>query len=596
MSAANRSTLWATVLADELGRHGIRHVSLGSGSRSAPLVLALSRDDRFTLHPHLDERSAAFFALGVARATGEPAVVLTTSGTAAANLLPAAIEADQAESPLLLITADRPAGLRGLDANQTIDQVGLFGRYTRGFADIPISEITESTLRGLRSLVARMVAASVGPPPGPAHLNVQFEKPLTPGPGDETPGGAGDPSLAIAGRAGDQPYTRLFHGASVPGAGVDRLSEALSRCPRALIVCGPTSDRRAGPAALRLAAEAGIPILPDPLSGARFAPGARAVAVPHYDLLLSSERLRETLHPELIVRIGAGPTSADTQRLLDEARHAEQIVIDAGGRWKDHSASATDYLVGDPAAIATAVAARLESREGEMRGRGEEGEAWRATWRSAGERAEAIVAEALAGELFEGAAAATVVAGVPGGATLFVGNSMPIRDVDAFACPRDAELRAIGFRGASGIDGNVSGAVGAAAATGSPTVALLGDLTFLHDRNGLLAARREALPVVFVVIQNEGGGIFHMLPVREHDPPFTEHIVMPHGVQMNRVARAAGIEHCRVTTSGDLGDALAEGIGARSPLVIEVPVERGSNWERRNAVVRAVCETVSADI
>lgn len=231
-----------------------------------------------------------------------------------------------------------------------------------------------------------------------------------------------------------------------------------------------------------------------------------------------------------------------------------------------------------------------------MRGRGEEIEAWRATWRSAGERAEAIVAEALAGELFEGAVAATVVAGVPGGATFFVGNSMPIRDVDAFACPRDAELRAIGFRGASGIDGNVSGAVGAAAATGSPTVALLGDLTFLHDRNGLLAARREALPVVFVVIQNEGGGIFHMLPVREHDPPFTEHIVMPHGVQMNRVARAAGIEHCRVTTSGDLGDALAEGIGARAPLVIEVPVERGSNWERRNAVVRAVCETVSADI
>ncbi len=594
MSAGNRSTLWAAALADELGRHGIRHVGLGSGSRSAPLVLALSRDDRFTLHPHLDERSAAFFALGVARATGEPAVVLTTSGTAAANLLPAAIEAAQGESPLLLVTADRPAGLRGLDANQTIDQVGLFGRYTRGFADIPITEVTDSALRGLRSLVARLVAASAGPPPGPVHLNVQFDKPLTPV-GDEPPGPAGDASFASSGRAGDRPYTRLFHGPSVPAAGVDRLSEALSRSRRTLIVCGPTSDRRAGPAALRLAAEAGVPLLPDPLSGARFTPGATGPSVPHYDLILSSESLRQALRPELIVRVGAGPTSADAQRLLDEAREAEQIVIDAGGRWKDHSASATDYLIGDPAAIATAAAARVASQEGEERA-AEHAEAWRAAWRSAGERARAVVADALAGELFEGAIAATVSAAVPAGATFFVGNSMPIRDVDAFAHPRDDEVRAIGFRGASGIDGNVSGAAGAAAATGGSTVALLGDLTFLHDRNGLLTARREALPLVLVVVQNEGGGIFHMLPVRDHDPPFTEHIVMPHGVQLNRVARAAGIEHCRVTTSGDLSDVLAEGIRAGAPLVIEVPVDRGSNWERRHAVVQAVRDAVSADV
>ncbi len=316
-------------------------------------------------------------------------------------------------------------------------------------------------------------------------------------------------------------------------------------------------------------------MLADPLSGARFARGATAHAIAGYDLFLASARAREALTPDVVLRIGSAPTSAATARFLDGCTDAVQVVVDAGGRWKDHLARAHDYLRADAASICKTAAKGLQPA-GDPE--------WMTRWRTAERLTQGVVADALGGDLFEGAAAASIAECLPAGSTWFVGNSMPIRDVDAFARPRDERLHLLGHRGASGIDGNVSSALGASAVSAGATLALLGDLTLLHDQNGLLAARRERLPVVFVIIQNDGGGIFHLLPIRDYDPPFTEHIVMPQGLDLARVAKVYELPHRRVGSTEELSAAVGEGLASGGPGIIEVPIERRRNWQIRNDV------------
>jgi 2-succinyl-5-enolpyruvyl-6-hydroxy-3-cyclohexene-1-carboxylate synthase len=533
------------------------------------------------VHSLLDERCAGFFALGIGRASGRPAAVLTTSGTAAANLLPATIEASLGESPLLLVTADRPAHLRGLDANQTIDQVRLFGPYVRLFCDIPLVRTEDRPLRHLRAVAARAVAASRDAPRGPVHLNVQFEEPLEPTPveGDVPASLLESAGTAVWGRVDGAPYTRLHQAPSASDELAALVSDRLSEAQRGLIVCGPTHGPEVGEAVLQLGAASGVPVLADPLSGARFAAGATAHAIAAYDLFLAHARTCEALTPDLVLRIGSAPTSAATARFLDACGSAEQVVVDAGGRWKDYLARAHDYVRADAASICRAAAERVKHAASPE---------WMARWRGAERLALGVIETALGGELFEGAAAASIAETLPDGSTWFVGNSMPIRDVDAFAIPREAALHMVGHRGASGIDGNVSSALGVSAVSAGPTLALLGDLTFLHDQNGLMAARRERLPIVFVIIQNDGGGIFHQLPIRGYDPPFTEHIVMPHGLDLARVARVYELPHRRVGSTEELRTAVQDGLASGGPSIVEVPIEQRRNWEIRNRVAREV--------
>ncbi len=581
MTYPNRNMLWAQALVDELGRQGVMHVCMASGSRSAPLAVAFAGDPRFTVHSLLDERSAGFFALGIGRASGQPAAVLTTSGTAAANLLPATIEASLGESPLLLVTADRPAYLRGLDANQTIDQVGLFDPYVRLFCDIPLPRAEEGPLRHLRVLAARAVAASRGDPRGPVHLNVQFEKPLEPTliEGDVPASLPESAGTAVGGRDDGAPYTRLHHSSSAPAELAALVSDRLSEARRGLIVCGPTHRPEVGRAVLQLGAASGTPVLADPLSGARFAPGATAQAIGAYDLFLAHAPAWEALKPDLVLRFGSAPTSTTTARFLDACENAVQVVVDAGGRWKDCLARAHDYVRADAASICRAAAERVKPAPNPE---------WMTRWRDTERLALDVVESALGGELFEGAAAASIAETLPDGSTWFVGNSMPIRDVDAFAVPRETELHMVGHRGASGIDGNVSSALGASVVSRGPTLALLGDLTFLHDQNGLMAAHRERPPIVFVIIQNDGGGIFHLLPIRDYDPLFTEHIVMPHGLDLARVAQVYELPHRRVGSTDELRAAVQDGFANGGPSVVEVPIERRRNWEIRDNVAREV--------
>lgn len=591
MSWPNRTAAWADILVEELARSGVREACLAPGSRSAPLVLAMARHPRIRTFVHLDERSAAFFALGIGKAAGRPAAVLTTSGTAAANLLPAVVEADQGEAPLLLLTADRPHRLRGQDANQTIDQVKLYGDRVRLFHDVALPRAEEPWIRYLRALPARALAAALGPPAGPVHLNLPFEKPLEPAevPGDVPP--ELDRAAATSRRPEERPFTEVRRTWPTPDAeALEELAALVREFPRGLLVCGPAAEPgRLGPAALRLAGAAGYPLLADPLSGARFAPGAGSLALSSYDLVLRDGAARRALAPELVIRTGMAGPSASLERFLEERAGETQVVVDAGGRWKDHAAVASRYLRADPAETFARLADRLE--EG---GHGPAAAAapWVAAWRRAEAGARAAVEEQMEAGFFEGTAVADVAALLPAGSTLFIGNSMPVRDLESFAAPRDDRLHALGNRGASGIDGTVSTAFGAAAASPGPTVAILGDLALYHDMNGLIAARRFGIDVCFVILNNDGGGIFHLLPIREFEPPFTSHFVAPHGLDFRHAARLYDLPWERAEGRGELRAALERALAEGGPRIVEVPSDAAENRRRHEEVAEAVRRAV----
>jgi len=580
MGSGADTTLWIRAFCDELARAGVREVVVAPGSRSTPLVLAFDADDRFTVRVHLDERSAAFFALGIGKASGLPAVLVTTSGTATANAFPAVIEAAQSEIPLLVLTADRPHHLRDSDANQAIDQVRLFGPYVRDFFEVAPPTVRDAALRHLRALAGRAVATTRSAPAGPVHLNFPLDKPLEPVEGhgkflDEN-------ALAGAGRSSGAPFVKVDSGRrqASPEA-LDALLDALHTA-RGVIVAGPSPDPvRSGEAALRLAAATGFPLLADPLSGARFAPSHSAHVVAGYDLLLRASDVHAALAPSLVLRVGASPTSAALMAWLHSNNGVPHIVIDGGGRWKDHGATATDYVHADATDTLAALAERASASASDD---------WRELWLSA-ETAVGVGLESARGEPHEGEVLAAVSAAVPEGANLFVSSSMPIRDLDAFGAPRDEAVRVFGNRGSSGIDGIVSTAFGVSAATGRPTVCVIGDVALFHDQNGLLWNREPDAPVVFVLIDNDGGGIFHMLPVAERDAAFTKYFATPHGLDFRHVAEMHGIDFSDGEID-ELGAALVSALESGRTSILRVRTDRERNVRRHREVSDAVAEAV----
>lgn len=583
MTWANRNTAWAEIFVEELARTGTREAVIAPGSRSGPLVFALAAHPRIRTFVHLDERSAAYFALGIGKAAGRPAAVVTTSGTAAANLFPAVIEASQSETPLLVLTADRPHRLRGQDANQTIQQPGLYGGYARLSHDVAAPDLAEESLRYLRALPARAVAASLGPPAGPVHLNFPFEKPLepTPVPEDISPELVEGSGLGAAGRPGERPFTAIETARPmVPDEVLEEVTELLRRTGRGLVACGPAAEPgRLGPAALRLAAATGYPLLADPLSGARFAPGAPEHALGSYDLFLRAREAWGELAPDLILRFGAASASDGLDTFLRAQGRSAQVVVDGGDRWKDHRAVASRYIRADAADFCLRLAASLSAPVADS--------GWAAAWRTAEGAARDVAVREVQGDFFEGAAVAEVASALPEGATLFIGNSMPVRDLEAFAAPRSAAIRVLGNRGASGIDGTVSTALGAAVVSPGPTVAVIGDLALYHDMNGLIASRRFGIDITLVVIDNDGGGIFHLLPIREHEPFFTSHFVTPHGLDFSHAARLYGLDHVRAEGRVGLRRALELSLAGGGARIVEVPSDAARNRERREAVLAA---------
>jgi 2-succinyl-5-enolpyruvyl-6-hydroxy-3-cyclohexene-1-carboxylate synthase len=577
----NPSTAFATVFADELIRCGLREVVLAPGSRSAPLAMALhercAADGPLRLHVRIDERTAAFLALGLAKASGRPAAVLCTSGSAAANFHPAVIEADESAVPLLLLTADRPPELRGTGANQTIDQLHLYGGAVRWFADAGVPEARPGMTAYWRSLACRAWAAAAGTAgglPGPVQLNLPLRDPLVPGladagPPEHDPAGWPEP---LDGRPGGVAWTRLAGDTSpgTPGA------LELPWTERGVLLAGDGAVEPATVAAL--AERAGWPVLAEPSSGAR----RGAAALSAYQYLLDEPTFTAAHRPDLVISAGRPGLSRGQLGFLRQAagHGARHVALTQGpGRWAD------------PARTATDVAARVRLAGGPPRGRATD---WLRRWQRADAAARGAVDTILDTEsgLTEPRLARDLAAALPDGALLWAASSLPIRDLDRQMAAR-AGLRVLASRGASGIDGLISAASGAAlahqAAGGGPAVALLGDLAVLHDSPGLFAGPGEPCPdLVIVVASNDGGGIFSTLEPAAFPDSFERVFGTPHGARFSALAAAAGLPYLELRTAAKLPAAL-DGGGLR---IVEVPAGRAAGAALRQRLHEAAMAAI----
>jgi 2-succinyl-5-enolpyruvyl-6-hydroxy-3-cyclohexene-1-carboxylate synthase len=581
VSGPGLNALWARTLVGELVRGGVREAVVCPGSRSTPLALACADEPGLTVRSVIDERSAAFFALGAAKASGRPALVLATSGSAGAHFFPALLEAEASGVPLIAITADRPPELHGWGAPQTMDQQQLFGGHVRLFADLGVPEETPLSLRHLAATAALAIARATRAPRGPVHLNAPFREPLAPPAGTQAEAGAAKPAPA-AGRIG------LFAQATgaIDVAAVEQVARELSRRPRGLIVCGPR-DRREEDAVLRpavaaLSAALGYPVLAEATSGLR----EGGLAITSYDSLLRHQQFAEAACPQAVIRLGGGLTSKLLQGWLD-ASGAWTVQLAEGGALHDPAHVASAIVEGPAALWCAGLAARARSQSGAP------GPLLRLF--TAGEaRAQAALEQAFAGsdELSEPRVAREVAAALPPESLLFSGSSMPIRDLDAFA-PASARARMLSSRGLNGIDGSLSTALGAAAATGLPTVALLGDLTLLHDLGGLVTARRLGVPLTIVCVNNDGGGIFSFLPVAQAISPgrFEALFGTPHGVDLSAAAALAGARYLQPATPAALREAITGSLGHGLHL-IEVRTSRVDNVAAHRALQQAVCDAL----
>jgi 2-succinyl-5-enolpyruvyl-6-hydroxy-3-cyclohexene-1-carboxylate synthase len=555
VDATNRNTALASAMAEELARSGVRRAVLSPGSRSTPLAVALWRQPEIEVSVILDERSAGFFALGTALATGVPAVVLCTSGSAAANLHPAVVEADEAGVPMIVLTADRPPELRNIGAGQTIDQLKLYGEAVRWFCEVGTHAADDGGLLHFRSVACRAYASAAGDPrPGPVHLNVPWREPLAPVP-VEGQVSAADP-LALAGR-GDAPLVAVTAGP--PRAGhvlLDELADRIESATRGLIIVGRQPDPRLAGPVTELAVAAGFPILAEPTSQLRRGPHDRSLVVTAYDAIVRDRP--PALEPELVLRFGDLPTSKPLREWLAAIEGLDQIVIDPVGEWREPTRRATTVVRSEPSATARALAERLSRlRPGAA---AVEGSPFASGWLEA----ERAVRETLdghlssLGELSEPGVWEALGRALRDGDFVFAASSMPVRDLEAYLRPGPEGVRFAANRGANGIDGLVSTSAGLAAGSGSRTWAVLGDLALFHDIGGL-AAPRHAPELRLIVIDNSGGGIFHFLPQAEAmpDDEFEALLVTPAGRDPADAARLFDLTVAVPETPAELDEALA---------------------------------------
>lgn len=574
MTAANAGHAMATVMVDELARNGLTDAVLGPGSRSTPLALALDAHRGIRLHVSIDERSAGFLALGLAKSTGVPAALLTTSGTAAANLYPAVIEASHAQVPMVLLTADRPPELRDTGAGQTIDQIKLFGDAVRWFVEVGVPEARDGAVGYWRSIVSRAFHTARGPVAGPVHLNLALRNPLIPVP-DE----AGFP-FGLEGRPGGLPWTEAGEAPRpVSPEDLDRLAEAVGGAERGLIAVG-TGRHDAG-AILKAAAALGWPVLAEATSNVRT--GAPAIST--YEALLRHQPFAQSHRPDLVLRVGNLGTSPSLARLLEPGAGPDpirQVMIDPSA-WLDPARAVSRVVRADAGEVFRGLAGRLPVRSSGN---------WLKGWMDAEARARSAIDTLLDGHgLTEPRVARDLAACLPGGSLLYAASSMPIRDLDWFMRTRPG-LQLLANRGANGIDGFVSSVLGAGLAHPGPVCGLAGDLSFLHDQNGLLTSSQRPLEAVFVVVNNDGGGIFSFLP-QSDQPGFERLFGTPHGLDFSRVAGVYNCSYRLIHDSSELAPAVLQAVGLGGVHLVEVRTKRDRNVAVHGLIWEAVANSLT---
>ena len=565
---------------------GVRHMIVSSGARCAPLVAAAVDRPGLQVWTEPDERCAGFRALGIGKATGIPAAALCTSGTAGANYFPAVIEARMSGTPLLVLTADRPPHLRDSGAPQTIDQRHMYGRYALDFYELPVTD-DDDDMSGWFQTGIDAVACTLGRPRGPVHLNCPFDEPLLPAP-DECA------SILGAKRAQRGPATSMVRGADWDKISDETLQEIASRLQKAqrpVIVCGPQSGSELCDIACQFAGLIGAPIMADIASQLRTCgrDQSGATMLSHYDLYLSSVATDPAYRPDIVLRLGALPTSKTLNQWLSSLTKETVIAVADHETVSDPEGTTAIKLRADLTGFCRQMSRLLTSKEKQR-------SHWTGLWRSTDMQAIASLSELrrlrAAAEVFEGDVVAAVFDEAPNGSAIVLSNSLPIRLADAHVSPTLRRIRVIVNRGANGIDGMTSTAAGVASAHPGRTILITGDVAVLHDVNGLGAVGRDRLPLTIVVLSNDGGGIFSFLPLVEHEQLFERYIAMPHGCDLSHAAALYAIAYRRPATQEEFRNALNAANSQSGPCVIEVKTDRRSTLQVSRQIRRAVSEAL----
>lgn len=554
MDETNLNTAVGSAFTEELARLGVDLAVVSPGSRSTPLALALEREPAIEVEVVLDERSAGFFALGAAQATARPVVLLCTSGSAAANYLPAVVEADLSAVPLIVLTADRPPELRGVGSGQAIDQLKLFGDAVRWFVEVGTPAGDDEGLLFTRQLACRAWAAAAGDPrPGPVQLNFPFREPLAP---RQVEGAVtAETDLAREGRS-SEPLTSVSRPVRVPSP--DGLAAALSFLDggtRTMIVAGRLPDADSREAVVRLSDVLGAPILAEPTSQLRWGPHDRSAIIWGYDLLLAGDGAELPPPPETIIRIGETPTSSRLRRWIGDLDETDQIVIRPEGDWYDPSRKAHLILRSDLAPTLDAIAEGFD---------GPAGTEYRDAWLAA--------QSGLDPSSPASAIHRTIAGAAPEGSIIYTASSLAIREQETFLDTADSDLRYLANRGTNGIDGLVASAAGAALGSGKPVVAVTGDLGLIHDAGSLPLATRAGVDLKVVVINDGGGRIFETLPAHDLLQPdeFERLMLAPSDLSFEKLAAVAGVPWIEAGDPAQLESALT-GAGSR---LIEYRLDR----------------------
>jgi 2-succinyl-5-enolpyruvyl-6-hydroxy-3-cyclohexene-1-carboxylate synthase len=577
---------------DELVRADIRHIVICPGSRSTPLAISAANNPDVQLHVLIDERSAGFFALGLAKYTGKPSVLICTSGTAAANFLPAIVEAHQSHIPMLVLTADRPHELREVGAPQTIDQNRLYGIYTKWFIDVALPEASNAALTYIRSLACRAIAEASFIPSGPVHLNFPLREPLTPDPGKTLSMAERDP-IAWYGRPNGKPYTHINTPLNILDADsiLSELADSVIGQPKGLLIVGSGYSQDKASTFLSIAKKLGYPLLADPLSGLRGPGKTDPLLITSYDAFLRDERFVKQNKPDIIIRFGAMPVSKAVLLYLQQYADVPQIIISPYQDWPDPTLTATRIIHAyDPGARKNLPPTQPDYDISAN-------QIWQAQWKKAEHISQKTLYASIEAheDCFEGRVFIELTTLLPDNSLLFLGNSMPIRDCDTFFWPESKQIKILCNRGANGIDGVVSSALGASSVHQGPSVLVIGDLSFYHDLNGLLAAKLFSLNIVIALINNNGGGIFSFLPQSNYPNHFEQLFGTPTDLDFSHVVAMYNGSFTRTSDWNRWRAAIQKGITTEGLHVVELQTDRRSNVTLHRQLWADVSQRLNAE-
>jgi 2-succinyl-5-enolpyruvyl-6-hydroxy-3-cyclohexene-1-carboxylate synthase len=568
-------TAYIAAFVAELVHSGITDVVVSPGSRSTPMAMVLAEHPQLNLHIHIDERSAAFFALGIAKASNRPVAILCTSGTAAANYYPAIVEARYARVPLIVLTADRPHELREVGAPQAIDQIHLYGKHVKWFSEMALPEKSDEIIRYARTVCARAAAIATQAPSGPVHLNFPFREPLIPQLDEglfqlsERPNG----------------YVKVHNSdLTINEQEIKDIASRLNGKEKGVIVCGNMMDENFASAVTSLAAAFNFPVLADPLSQLRSGKHSNEYIIETYDTFLRNEDAKSFLKPEVVLRFGAMPISKALTIFLKENDDAQQYVIDGGGGWRDPAALATDMIFCNETKFCEALLTYTGTKSSS---------AYFENWKKINELTkENMLLLRDSTELSESRLFYQLADMLPEGATLFVGNSMPIRDLDSFFLNNEKSIKVMANRGANGIDGTVSTALGAALYS-KPLYLVLGDLTFFHDLNGLIAAKLYQIDIHIIVVNNNGGGIFSFLPQAENKGNFELLFGTPLDIDFEHAVRMFQGDFTRIKDWDNLEMVMKLSTSANGLNVYEIVTNRDKNRVEHRHLWGVVSQEIS---